>query len=130
MRNTDDVKSILSRVCYCEKCAKAGRPTTKDKILLWGSSHEGFFWIDGDRVSAKRYGFVPHLIVNYGDISLPNEKPLYDCEIVCAVLNCGVYIGYDENGVKELKYRNTRIKIFTHKDFEALINFTDTGYEI
>lgn len=107
-------KIILSRSAYCDRCNKAGRPDEESKILLWGNTRKKFFWIEGDSVPKRNRGMTPHLILVYDDIpSAKLDKIVYkDCELVCGVLGCSVFIEDDKEGKPSVVFRNTKTKVF------------------
>ena len=75
--------SIITRVGWCEECAKQQRPKTGNHFLAYGFAHQSFHMEVAERYG--RIGFVPHIY--------KLDKKLGENLVVlksCAMYGCGV----------------------------------------
>ena len=82
--------TIVTRVGWCEECAKQHRPKTGDFFLVYGFAHHSFHMEVAERYG--RVGFTPHIYKldkNLGE----NVTVLKSC----AMYGCGVDRKWDIN---------------------------------
>lgn len=118
---------MFCRTFYCESCAKKSRPQEYEFFVVYGTDHGTFFKHRVDRfVHAKEYGFTPHLITVLGH----GNGEVY-LEVICAMQNCGVYFGDKLNDKEQqIVLLGQRKVTISEKDFKALYEFKNNGYEI
>lgn len=118
---------MFCRTFFCEKCFNKQRPQEDQFFVLYGKDHQTFFKHRvGRYVHAKDYGFTPHLITVLG-----HDKGEVYLEVICAMQNCGVYFGEQLNDKEQKIVLLGQRKItMSEKDFKALYEFKNNGYEI
>lgn len=118
---------MFCRTMFCEACFKKSRPQENQFFVLYGKDHQTFYKHRVDKfVHAKEYGFTPHLITVLG-----HENGLVHLEVICAMQNCGVHFGERLNDKEQQIVLLGQRKItLSEKDFKALYEFKDNGYEI
>jgi len=121
---------FITRIAFCEECAKHGRPSHTDTVVLFGSRRDGFFTKDVDvdvLIEHHRLGFVPHIIQFY-----QNREDKVEYESICAIIGCGVDVRPNpETAEHEIIFlRRTERKTVPIKDWNALVALKKTGYEV
>lgn len=117
----------ITRLGYCEICAKEHRPKTGQEFLVQGSSHGKMKIMSALRIGTA--GFVPHLytITGYDTIY---RKVYY--QKLCCMAGCGTYTEDTGNAHKMFTRENqwSAVIVTSERNWDALEFFKDTGFEI
>lgn len=116
--------SSITRVGFCPSCYEKGWPKTNQAFLIANGSDE----LKSKRAirNGKR-GFVPTMY-----LLSPEVNGKYYFHTLCSMEGCGTYIS-EEDGRKFLCLDETRWtprKEITLNNWNSLVRFTDTGFEI
>jgi hypothetical protein len=117
--------ATITRVGFCPECFKEARPKTGQSFLAIGSSSGTFVALRAIRNG--RRGFTPHLYL----LSNPIGDKYY-FHSMCCMCGCGSYL-QEEEGKKFLcldENKWTPRQEITLKNWNALVLFKDTGFEI
>lgn len=121
---------IISRVCFCTRCKEAQRPHADDWVMLYGFTHQRFFFKQPDHhIGGKLLGYTPHIFINKGFYS--QKSGIMKVVSFCGVIGCGVDIlEYADNGEAKWQAINSTTIYMPHHEWSHLFNFRDTGYEL
>ena len=117
--------TTITRIGYCEKCAKEHRPKTGESFLAFGSSSQTWKPLMAKRNAIR--GLTPHnyLMTAHNDEEVAFHK-------MCCV--CGSYEEYNEEAKILYVVLNERawseVEVIRLEDWNALVLFKDTGLEI
>lgn len=123
------MKTKVSRVFFCQNCFDNGRPHDEMLFAVLGSTHQKvwvhYYEAPYKRELVKPYGYVPAFIVV--DKVVDGMVHLL---VTCSANGCGTDITYTrEKGWKVDIVKTNEIKM-PLKEYLALENFTNTGYEL
>ncbi len=123
------MKTMVTRIGYCEKCYSAKRPQGGQHFLVYGSTSDTMYLEDVKSRNATR-GFVPHIF-----LLIEHDYDEVKYRKVCCMCDCGaIYfpnkedenlseaIVNEEEWSEELTMPTTR--------WNALVLLKDTGLEI
>jgi len=117
----------ITRLGYCENCAKEHRPKTGQEFLVQGSSHGTMKIMKASRMG--RAGFVPHLytITGYNTVY---HKVYY--QKLCCMAGCGTLTKDVGNLHKMFMVEDqwSTVIVTSERNWDALEFFKDTGFEI
>jgi len=118
----------ISRVMWCEKCAKNKQPRI-DSVLLLQNFDRQFQTLNQvvqkpkqPKAAQSPFGFTPHLIINPHRVNTLDGKKMcfFKC---CGVVGCGVRLEVDNSSVAY--YLDGMLPDnLPIQDFLALINYT------
>ena len=123
--------SIYSRVMFCEDCYKNATPKPKSKFLLYHGDRKQLFVHVAKSLPVR--GMTPHLV----ELKMLGDKNDVHITTCCGV--CGVdieenpnYDPYSDDPKDQywIYYRKIKKHRMPLVSFNALIHFTDTGYQI
>lgn len=121
---------MMSRVAFCKACYDKGNPKDGQMYIVHGSTsntiHFGLYEAPIKRESCKDAGYVPHLFTV--DKLLTSGR--LQVRITCGMEGCDTQIAYDTNNKLSYFITAERYIIMTTKEWEALENFTDSGYRL
>lgn len=118
------MSTMISRVGFCPRCYKEGRPKTAQPFVVVGKN---FHVLEASHIGKQ--GFTPHFYVLIKSIG---ENIVF--EKLCGMHRCGVDIWWDKTNQKHCftldKYKFDR-GIMTLKDWNSLVLYKhDFDYEI
>lgn len=116
----------MTRIGYCEECAKAHRPKSEDYYIAHGFTSKKMKVKDAEHIGIK-FGYTPHI---YRIVEIKYKVVFY--KMICGMNKCGSYF-YEKDGKNFLaldpnKWSET--KVMGGRDWIALMKFKDTGFEI
>lgn len=111
---------VISRVGYCDKCAKAERPRHDSFFVVCGSHGWHVYRSKG----IGKPGYVPTL---YRLIKAIGENIVYEKQ--CSMHDCSVEIEY-RSGMYHFTLGKWERGMMTRESWNALCNLKDTGYEV
>ena len=125
-----ETKKVISRVAFCEKCFQKGRPQDGDMFTVYGTHakqlHYHRFDAPTKRSELPYLGFTPHLFMLE---KIEGDK--LTVLVCCGMEFCDVYWTQDEAGNrKEFEVLHAKEVIMSHKQWNALVHFTDSGMKI
>ena len=125
------MRKLVSRVAFCQQCYDKGRPQDGDMFVVYGgdSKQTWTYMFEGKekRSECPFLGFTPHFFTV--DKLLPNGN--FSIIMCCGMEDCGIYFTYDEAGKKNgFKTLKASVIEMTKVEWESLVNFSDTGYEL
>lgn len=83
------VPEQMSRIMYCQECARQGRPSLENQIALFCGSRKQERLFDVKELSAEgESGFTPHLITGI-ELLAKEGKPYFSFMATCGVAGCG-----------------------------------------
>lgn len=121
------MSTIISRVGYCEKCAKLNKPKSGQVFLVMGGNsccYKGLY-------SSKngKAGFTPHL---YKIFKVANNREKVYYQSLCCMADCGIKTSTVEGrlhiSINHEKW--STVKVMSLKNWRALVLFKDTGLKI
>jgi hypothetical protein len=119
--------TTITRLGYCENCAKEHRPKTGQEFLVQGSSHREPKIMKAIRNG--RAGFVPHLyrITGFDQI---RHKVYY--QRLCSMEGCGTYTYETDTHhcLDRVEDQWSTILVTKVSNWNALVLFKDTGFTI
>lgn len=116
----------ICRTAFCQRCADRSKPYVGDYFLVYGRTSEQFHVHECDtRTPANQYGFTPHIF----NVKERNGNLLI-VEKVCAIHDCGVWIGHGEDEGIVFHINNRKIEAVTIEQWNELVKATDLGYEV
>lgn len=116
--------TMITRVGFCEKCFKEGRPNSNELFIVFGGSSNSFKGIRTYKGGKK--GFTPHIY----QFDRTEGNVLYYSRICCMV-GCGAYTVKRKG--KVFIYLNEDLceyEYTTISNWNALVLFKDTGLKI
>lgn len=121
---------IISRVAFCCDCHNNGYPYDGQMYVVHGSTsnafHLGMYEAPLKRADCAYIGFTPHIFIV--DQLLPSGR--LQVRMSCGMNDCQAQIKQDENGKFQYWITGERYIIMTTKEWEALEDFTDSGYRL
>lgn len=118
--------TMLTRTAFCPRCQKVGRPSMGDLYIAYGRTSGVVYVLEcEERVKAKNYGFTPHLF-----ILTSKEGSNLVVHKSCGMDGCGIVLYENNNGDHEYMVNNSSIISMTSKEWNNLVRFTNTGYEL
>jgi len=118
------MKTILSRVAFCEKCFSRGSPKYEEMFLVYGT-HSKDFHIYKVEFKGER-GYTPHILVLNKVIHKEMPEVIY--ESCCGI--CGVTFSEDKNGLLYYKTKDFERKIIDLNSWNAWCLYKDEDYFI
>jgi len=117
---------MFCRTFFCDKCFKKNLPDKDILYLVYGQTKGMQIFAEYLSVAKDKLGFTPHLIT-----VLSSDDKQVVLEVVCGVVNCGMYAWYDkdEEGWKTLEKEKRQVTISV-QDFKALYEYPDLGYRL
>lgn len=119
--------TMITRLGYCEKCAKKHMPKKGQTFIAYGRSTDGYKYKKATKNGVV--GLTPHL---YETTTIRNDKRKVRFRRICCMEGCGSFkeerFGKILLYIDELKWSKTmEMEI---DNWNALLNFKDTGYRI
>ena len=114
--------TIMCRVGLCPKCKALGAEIS-DTFVAYGQDSQLYKEID--TVYAGVPGYTPHI---YYFIELVGDTVFY--KRACAMLDCGTYILREQNKMGFIKEAWSGVMPMPLREWTALEDFTDTGFEL
>lgn len=125
------MRKLVSRVSFCSRCYSKGRPQDGDMFVVYGGKSKQtwtyMFQAPEKRSEAPYLGFTPHFF------NLDKQLPDGNLEVIkcCAMENCGIYFEYDDAGKRKgFKTLKATTIVMSPKEWQALCNFSDSGYKL
>ena len=115
---------MITRVGLCEICYELGEPKPKAMYLVFGASKKSYVFYKARNRTTP--GLTPHLYSYLGVI----DENTVRIKSVCCMCGCGIEVGKEKKGLIGFEVARQKIHKMPLKQWNALINFTDTGLEI
>lgn len=118
---------MFTRTMFCERCAEKHRPQEGQFFVLFGHDHQTYYKHRVDKhVHVHDMGYTPHLINVLG-----HNKGIVRLEVICCMAGCGLMFGVQTDEThQQIIFLKTKTIEIPEKDFKALYEFKNNGYEI
>lgn len=109
---------FITRPAYCEK-----NHDELTHMLVWGQSRQKLILLPVEYTIFHQIS--PHLM-SYDKI----DGAIITVQASCSLIGCGLDVKIENNIVTDIFVLDTKVMKLAREDFAALLNFTNTGYEI
>ncbi|HEY5587424.1 MAG TPA: hypothetical protein VIK86_00550 [Candidatus Paceibacterota bacterium] len=117
--------TVITRLGYCEKCFKEGRPKIGQNFIVFGKTANTFKGLISEK--SNRRGCVPHVY----KLKFITRKNVVYYKRICCMDNCGASVGI-ENNKKFIYFNETQ---WVHEatslsNWKELVKFRDEAFVI
>ncbi len=123
----DAEKFVMTRTGYCENCASHNRPRVDQYYIVYGSTSKRLEARQARIYQSCVRGYVPHVLTK---IKEADGAVVYYSS--CSMIGCGYTVVQDPEFPEKQMFPVLRRQklVASEADWNALINFKDTDYEI
>lgn len=122
------LKRTISRVSFCEECAKRQSPRDGEMFAVYGGTHKKtwiYMYEQPPFYLRPPKGYVPHFF----SIDKIENGVLHVLKS-CGIKNCGTKFLYENKTVTGIEFLKVTQTTMSKETWIALMNFTDSGYKI
>lgn len=122
------LERTISRVAYCEACAKRQSPHDGEMFAVYGGTHKKtwiYMYEQPPMYLRSPKGFVPFFF----SIEKIDGDTLHVLKS-CGMQNCGTLFLYENKRVTGIEFLKVTKTTMSKETWIALMNFTDSGYRI